>query len=135
MVQNNLNFVCKGKDIDEKLKSELKKRKLVEEVTEKIFRIKKGSNFSTSIKKAPADLTAEMIQSGGWKNTKFKPYNLEALGVDVLAERLDATGEAGPVRLQVSSPGQGKVVVVELVMGMVVVVVVVVKGRSWWSRC
>ena len=82
MVQNNLNFVSKGKDIDEKLKSELKKRKLVEEVTEKIFRIKKGSNFSTSIKKAPADLTADMIQSGGWKNTNFKPYNLEALGVD-----------------------------------------------------
>ena len=56
---------------------------------------------------------------------------LEALGVDVLTERLDAAGEAGAVRLQVSSPGQGKVLVVVMVVrGWVVVVVVVVVVKT-----
>lgn len=81
-VRTNLNLLAAEKDVDEKIKTELKKRKLVEEVTEKIYRIKKGENFQTKIEKIPSEITPEMIQSGSWKNSKFKPYNLNALGVD-----------------------------------------------------
>jgi len=68
--------------VDEKLKNDYKKRKLLEEVTEKIYVIKKGAKFSTKIKKLPTELTPEMIQSGSWKNTTFKDYNLNSLGVE-----------------------------------------------------
>ena len=82
-VQENLNLVREGKAdaIEEKVKAELKKRKLLEEVTEKIYMIKKGPNFSTTVEKIPSEITPEMIQTGSWKKTKFKPYNLNALGV------------------------------------------------------
>ena len=82
-VKDNLNLVNEGKAdaIEEKVKAELKKRKLLEEITEKIYMIKKGPNFSTTVEKIPSEITPEMIQSGSWKKTKFKPYNLNALGV------------------------------------------------------
>merc|ERR1719153_847173 len=82
LVRENLNLVSAEKDLDEKIKIELKKRKLLEEISEKIFRIKKGPSFSVNIQKVPSEMTPEMIQSGSWKNTKFKSYNLNALGVD-----------------------------------------------------
>lgn len=44
--------------------------------------IRKGSNFSTKIEKAPTELTPEMISSGSWKTTSLKPYNLDSLGQD-----------------------------------------------------
>merc|ERR1719397_1532842 len=49
-VKENLNHVNDGKadNVEEKVKAELKKRKLLEEVTEKIYMIKKGPNFSKS---------------------------------------------------------------------------------------
>merc|ERR1719228_971515 len=47
-----------------------------------MYRIKKGENFSMTIEKIPSEITPEMIQTGSWKNTKFKPYNLDALGVE-----------------------------------------------------
>ena len=82
-VKENLNQVNEGKAdaVEDKVKAELKKRKLLEEVTEKIYMIKKGPNFSTTVEKIPSEITPEMIQSGSWKKTKFKPYNLNALGV------------------------------------------------------
>jgi len=82
-VKDNLNLVNEGKAdaVEEKVKAELKKRKLLEEITEKIYMIKKGPNFSTTVEKIPSEITPEMIQSGSWKKTKFKPYNLNALGV------------------------------------------------------
>ena len=55
---------------------------MLQEVTEKIYILSKGPEFSTSIKKIPTELTAEMIQSGSWKNTKFKSYNMNSLGVE-----------------------------------------------------
>jgi len=90
LVQKNLGLLQQGKGdlVDEKLKSDYKKRKLVEEVTEKIYNIKKGENFSTTIKKIPTEITPEMIQSGSWKGTNFKPYNLDALGVEPSAGHL-----------------------------------------------
>lgn len=46
------------------------------------FFLRKGSNFSTKIEKAPTELTPEMISSGSWKTTALKPYNLDSLGQD-----------------------------------------------------
>ena len=90
LVQKNLGLIKQGKgdSIDDKVKSDYKKRKLVEEITEKIYHLKKGDNFSTSIEKVPTEITPEMIQSGSWKQTTFKPYNLEALGVEPNAGHL-----------------------------------------------
>jgi len=70
-----------GDTIPEKEKAEYKKRKLVQEVTEKIYTLKKGPNFSTTISKAETELTPEMISAGTWKTANFKPYNFDALGI------------------------------------------------------
>jgi len=72
----------KSELVDEKLKVDYKKRKLVEEVNEKHYKITPGTNFTTTITKAPTELTPEMLSSGAWKTTSLKPYNLEALGVE-----------------------------------------------------
>jgi phenylalanyl-tRNA synthetase alpha chain len=70
-----------GDNIHEKERAEYKKRKLVQEVTEKIYSLKKGPNFSTTISKAETELTPEMITAGTWKTANFKPYNFNALGI------------------------------------------------------
>jgi len=90
LVQKNLGLIKKGNGdlVDDKVKSDYKKRKLVEEVIEKIYHIRKGSNFSTTIQKVPTEITPEMIQTGSWKQTTFKPYNLDALGVEPNAGHL-----------------------------------------------
>nr|XP_056706638.1 phenylalanine--tRNA ligase alpha subunit [Euleptes europaea] len=83
MVREKLVQVQQGEadSLDEKDKSELKKRKLLTEVTIKTYWIKKGSAFSTSVTKQETDLTPEMIASGSWRDLKFKAYNFEALGI------------------------------------------------------
>ncbi|XP_028310786.1 phenylalanine--tRNA ligase alpha subunit [Gouania willdenowi] len=82
-VREKLLNVLNGKDaeLEEKEKSELKKRRLLSEVTVKSYWITKGSSFSTTITKQETELTPEMIVSGNWKDNKFKPYNFEAMGV------------------------------------------------------
>ncbi|XP_061080163.1 phenylalanine--tRNA ligase alpha subunit [Conger conger] len=65
----------------EKERNELKKRKLLTEVTVKSYWITKGDSFSTTITKQETELTPEMIASGSWKSKGFKPYNFEAMGV------------------------------------------------------
>ena len=52
-IQVNLAAICSegGDAVAEKEKVELKKRKLVQEITEKIYILEKGSNFTTSITK------------------------------------------------------------------------------------
>uniref|UniRef100_A0A3B5MAT1 Phenylalanine--tRNA ligase alpha subunit n=1 Tax=Xiphophorus couchianus TaxID=32473 RepID=A0A3B5MAT1_9TELE len=67
--------------LDEKEKNELKKRKLLAEVTVKSYWITKGNSFSATVTKQETELTPEMIASGSWKEKKFKPYNFEAMGV------------------------------------------------------
>lgn len=42
--------------------------------------IQKGPNFSIKIEKAEADLTADLLVNDAWKEKKFKPINLDALG-------------------------------------------------------
>ena len=82
LVKHNLVLLHQGQSVEDSLKTEYKKRKLVEELTEKIYLLRKGPDFSTSIRKIPTELTAEMIQSGAWKETKFKSYNMNSLGVE-----------------------------------------------------
>ncbi|KAL7988343.1 hypothetical protein Chor_007262 [Crotalus horridus] len=82
-VREKLLQVQKGEAncLEEKDKNELKKRKLLAEVTIKTYWVKKGSAFSTTIAKQETDLTPEMITSGSWRDLKFKSYNFEALGI------------------------------------------------------
>ena len=67
--------------VGEKEKADYKKRKLVVEVTDKLFTLTKGPDFALTIAHTEAELTPEMLQSGSWKETDFKPYNFAALGV------------------------------------------------------
>lgn len=82
-VGDKLQLVQKGLSakLEDKERNELKKRKLLSEVTVKSYWITKGSSFSTTITKQETELTPEMIASGSWKEKKFKPYNFEAMGV------------------------------------------------------
>ncbi|XP_032066414.1 phenylalanine--tRNA ligase alpha subunit [Thamnophis elegans] len=82
-VREKLLQVQKGETncLEEKDKNELKKRKLLTEVTIKTYWVKKGRAFSTTIAKQETDLTPEMIASGSWRDLKFKSYNFEALGI------------------------------------------------------
>lgn len=43
-----------------------------------VFEVSKGSEFTTSVIKQEAELTKDMIESGHWKNTSFKPYNFKS---------------------------------------------------------
>ena len=61
----------------------LKKRKLIELSVLKYYSVTKGPSFELQRTKKPTDLTAEMIQSGSWKNTSFKAYNYNALGKEI----------------------------------------------------
>ena len=67
--------------VGEKEKADYKKRKLVVEVTDKLFTLTKGPDFALTIAHTEAELTPEMLQSGSWKETDFKTYNFAALGV------------------------------------------------------
>lgn len=58
----------------------LKKRKLVSSDIVKYFTIEKGEEFTLERKKMQTDLTAEILQSGEWRNETFKPYNFAAQG-------------------------------------------------------
>ncbi|KAK0141680.1 Phenylalanine--tRNA ligase alpha subunit [Merluccius polli] len=81
-VRQKLLLVQGGEEqLEEKDKNELKKRKLLSEVTVKSYWISKGGSFSTTITKQETELTPEMISSGSWKEKKFKPYNFDSLGV------------------------------------------------------
>jgi len=70
---------------EDKVRNELKKRKLftVSEITN--FHISKGVDFeklhSTCLQKAETELTQEMIATGKWKTTTFKDYNFNAKGI------------------------------------------------------
>lgn len=71
--------------LDDKVRNDLKKRKLISEQTKKWFIISKGEEFDdlcdNVLQKKETDLTPEMIQSGSWKTKSFKDYNFAAKGV------------------------------------------------------
>ena len=83
MIQVHLSAILAGdvSSVGEKEKADYKKRKLVVEVTDKLFTLTKGPDFALTIAHTEAELTPEMLQSGSWKETDFKPYNFAALGV------------------------------------------------------
>nr|CUU99646.1 hypothetical transcript [Hymenolepis microstoma] len=62
-------------------KNDLKKRKLISEKKTTVYIVERGPNFTTERVKEETDLTSGMIQSGSWKDVKFKKYNFKALGV------------------------------------------------------
>jgi len=82
-VQVHLSALLSGNvsAVGEKEKADYKKRKLVVEVTEKLFTLSKGPDFALTITHTEAELTPEMLQSGSWKEAEFKPYNFAALGI------------------------------------------------------
>lgn len=70
--------------LDDKSKKEvenLKKRKQVNVVSLKSYKVKKGVNFAVERKKLETDLTVDMLRSGSWKDSKFKNFNFSAEGL------------------------------------------------------
>lgn len=67
--------------VSEQDKSNLKRRRMLNELTVKSFRITKGANFKPTFKKPVADLTTEMLASGAWKTETFKDYNFDTMGL------------------------------------------------------
>lgn len=65
---------------DKKVVEALKKRKLLNVVSQKSYKVTKGTEFMPSRVKLETQLTAEMLRSGAWKDTKFKKTNLNAAG-------------------------------------------------------
>ena len=74
-------------ELDAESKKEVdlfKRRKLLGLNSIIYYSISKGLNFKLERIKDSTDLTFEMLQSGSWKDLKFKPYNLEAKGKEPL---------------------------------------------------
>ncbi|XP_017597398.1 PREDICTED: phenylalanine--tRNA ligase alpha subunit [Corvus brachyrhynchos] len=82
-VQEHLGRVRAGEAqaLPERERAELKRRKLLLEVTLKSYWIRKGSAFSTAVARPETELTPEMIATGSWRQLPFKPYNFSSLGL------------------------------------------------------
>jgi phenylalanyl-tRNA synthetase alpha chain len=65
---------------DKKVVEALKKRKLLNVVSHKSYKVTKGTEFMPTRVKLETQLTAEMLRSGAWKDAKFKKTNLNAAG-------------------------------------------------------
>jgi phenylalanyl-tRNA synthetase alpha chain len=72
--QSALRLVADGKDVDAKVLETLVFRKLVVAESDVLQEAK------ALIGKEVADLTPELIKSGLWKEVRFKPYNVKAIG-------------------------------------------------------
>ena len=71
---------CVASSLNENSLKELKKRKLIDRQKRTWYSVSKGSAFSINLEKLSTDLTAEMIQNGSWRCSKFKNYNFAASG-------------------------------------------------------
>jgi len=80
IVRDQLQKVAGGAALDKKAMDLLKKRKLVMVTKSRKFLVRRGACFALERAKYATDLTVEMLQSGEWRDAKFKPYNLSALG-------------------------------------------------------
>ncbi|KAF2669248.1 hypothetical protein BT63DRAFT_446901 [Microthyrium microscopicum] len=65
---------------DAKALTDLKKRKLVKTGKLINYVVRKGPKYAKEIPFEATDLTSEMLSSGSWQTTDFKPYNFKALG-------------------------------------------------------
>ncbi|CAL4125994.1 unnamed protein product, partial [Meganyctiphanes norvegica] len=81
-VQAHLSAITTGAGhtLNEKVKADYKKRKLIKEVDITHFDVNKGSEFTTTVSKQEAELTKDMIESGQWKSKTFKPFNFKSKG-------------------------------------------------------
>mmetsp|Transcript_22505 Transcript_22505/g.36014 ORF Transcript_22505/g.36014 Transcript_22505/m.36014 type:complete len:570 (-) Transcript_22505:299-2008(-) len=61
----------------------LKRRKLIAQVTRKSFRVTPGPEWATERVERVGDLTKEMLDSGAWKTAVFKAQNFQTLGAPV----------------------------------------------------
>jgi len=59
-----------------------KKRKHLNIKSIKSYEVTKGENFATERVKLETELTASMIRSGSWKDTKYKSFNFNAAGIE-----------------------------------------------------
>eukprot|EP00588_Corethron_pennatum_P015482 CAMPEP_0194279696 /NCGR_PEP_ID=MMETSP0169-20130528/14072_1 /TAXON_ID=218684 /ORGANISM="Corethron pennatum, Strain L29A3" /LENGTH=568 /DNA_ID=CAMNT_0039024151 /DNA_START=111 /DNA_END=1817 /DNA_ORIENTATION=+ len=82
-VRSMLEQINNGVEVDSKELAKLKRRKLISPVTRKSFSVVRGPNYAPTRVKKVADLTKEMLESGAWKTTIFKPYNFKTLGEKV----------------------------------------------------
>uniref|UniRef100_A0A8C6Z0E4 phenylalanine--tRNA ligase n=2 Tax=Nothoprocta perdicaria TaxID=30464 RepID=A0A8C6Z0E4_NOTPE len=82
-VQDSLRRVQQGDaaGLPERDRTELKRRKLLLEVTLKSYWLRKGSAFSTAVTRQDTELTPDMIATGSWRQRPFKPYNFAAQGL------------------------------------------------------
>jgi len=55
----------------------LKKRKMISPTSTTVYHVVKSETFSSSFTKAVSEITAEMIRTGEWKTTTFKPFNFK----------------------------------------------------------
>ncbi|KAL4857734.1 Phenylalanine--tRNA ligase alpha subunit [Chlorella vulgaris] len=78
-----LNALAAGQEgsINEAELMALMRRKLVAKEAWKTWKVSKGPCFALQRKKAATELTTDMLQSGAWRDTTFKPYNFDALGL------------------------------------------------------
>jgi phenylalanyl-tRNA synthetase alpha chain len=74
---------CAEGVIDEKQVNLLKRRKLISLVTRKSYSVARGAEYAPKRVKKAADLTKEMLDTGAWKTTAFKPYNFLTVGEKV----------------------------------------------------
>ncbi|XP_030567467.1 phenylalanine--tRNA ligase alpha subunit-like [Drosophila novamexicana] len=68
--------------------TDYKKRKLLQELSIKSFRLSKGPEFATTLTKLETDLTMDMLATGQWQQLKFKAYNFDALGASPMRGQL-----------------------------------------------
>jgi phenylalanyl-tRNA synthetase alpha chain len=86
LVDEDMNQLCAYQketdpaNHDKKTLDMLKKRKLVTVTTAKSYKVTKGTDFAPERVKLETNLTADMLRSGAWKDTKFKKANLNAAG-------------------------------------------------------
>jgi phenylalanyl-tRNA synthetase alpha subunit len=65
---------------DKKMFDQMKKRKLINVVNNKSYRVTKGENYAPNRLKSETNLTVDMIRAGEWKDSKFKKFSVKAQG-------------------------------------------------------
>eukprot|EP00003_Mantamonas_plastica_P002894 TRINITY_DN1230_c0_g1_i2.p1 TRINITY_DN1230_c0_g1~~TRINITY_DN1230_c0_g1_i2.p1 ORF type:complete len:379 (-),score=143.04 TRINITY_DN1230_c0_g1_i2:12-1148(-) len=76
-----LESIAAGETADDKTMKLLKKRKLVSYTESKTFHIGIGEQFAKVRQPEHADVTAELLHDGSWKDAQFKEYNFSAKGM------------------------------------------------------
>lgn len=69
--------------LSDKNAKDLKRRKLINLVKIKSFKVTRGPQYAPERVKKASDLTKDMLDSGAWKTAEFKPYNFLVLGEKV----------------------------------------------------